>query len=407
MLQGNSQDLQMTARGAAIDRWMAWWIVLCMLFIPFPFHILIGQEALTETLFGPLVKWIAGLIAGKQPLLEGFHSDTKSLYILVVLLAIIAAITTLLPVFRQQKFIAIVRIAAAFYLSLMLWKYGLDKVFKHQFYLPEPNLLYTPMGKMDKDILFWSSMGTSRLYNLFTGGVEIIAAVLLLFRRTRFAGALLSVVLMTQVLAINFSFDISVKVYSLLLLIISCWLLAPRFRALYLFLSGQQVPAAPSQYRPVSHPFWYLFLKTFITGILLLEACWPYIRSGNFNDDLAARPPLHGAYEVQQYIRGTDTLAKADFPLKRFFIHRQSYLILQDQQDNMQDLKLVPGSGAGGYDLVNYRNEHLPVDLSYNPADSILTIQMGMETSPVTIAGKSLDWRKLPLLRKLFHWTVD
>jgi len=38
----------------------------------------------------------------------------------------------------------------------MLLNYGTDKLFLEQFYKPDANILFTPLGFLDSDILFWS-----------------------------------------------------------------------------------------------------------------------------------------------------------------------------------------------------------------------------------------------------------
>ena len=103
-------------------------------------------------------------------------------------------------------------------LAFFLLRYGFDKLFKHQFYLPEPNTLYTPVGLLSKDILFWTSMGTSHSYNVFMGLIEIIPAFLLFFKRTRMLGGLISFAVLLNVLMINIGFDITVKILSSFLL---------------------------------------------------------------------------------------------------------------------------------------------------------------------------------------------
>ena len=50
--------------------------------------------------------------------------------------------------------------------------YGVQKLLMQQFFTPEANTLYTPLGRLDKDILFWTTMGLSRGYNIFLGVVE-------------------------------------------------------------------------------------------------------------------------------------------------------------------------------------------------------------------------------------------
>jgi hypothetical protein len=102
-------------------------------------------------------------------------------------------------------------------LFLVFVKYGLDKVMLLQFPSPEPNILFTPLGELDKDILFWTSMGTSRLFNWVSGGLEIIGAISLLFYRTRRVGLMLLFLSATYIVLLNFSFNIGVKFFSLFL----------------------------------------------------------------------------------------------------------------------------------------------------------------------------------------------
>ena len=129
-----------------------------------------------------------------------------------------------------------------YYLSLQLLIYGLDKVFKAQFFLPEPNTLFTPLKDLSKDILYWSTIGVSRSYSLFLGMAEVLTALLLLFKKTRLLGIIMGVGILINVVAINLSFDISVKIYSLFLLAGFIVLLTPYFGFLYqIFI--QQKPA--------------------------------------------------------------------------------------------------------------------------------------------------------------------
>jgi hypothetical protein len=93
--------------------------------------------------------------------------------------------------------------------------------------LPEPNLLFTPLGQLDKDILYWSTMGSSYGYNLFLGCTELLTGVLLFFRKTRAIGALAAVFICANIVAVNFSFDISVKLLSSFLLLLSLFIAIP------------------------------------------------------------------------------------------------------------------------------------------------------------------------------------
>ncbi|MBL0144471.1 MAG: hypothetical protein IPP48_00540 [Chitinophagaceae bacterium] len=107
------------------------------------------------------------------------------MYILFFILLLLGAVITIFLTSLKQLYKRNLKIynfcttACYHYLIIILLKYGLDKIFKTQFYLPEPNTLFTTVGHLDKDILFWSTMGSSHLYNTITGCIEILAAVLL------------------------------------------------------------------------------------------------------------------------------------------------------------------------------------------------------------------------------------
>jgi hypothetical protein len=393
----------------------SFFVFLGILFIPFPFQLFRWQQNCTEFIFGTLIRKVAGIFLGIHLKMDGVHSDSISMYILVLLLFVLAVITgTLISYinkwkqYREKVFHSIYSIAA-YYLLLLLLKYGLDKVFKTQFYLPEPNTLYTPLGQLDKDILYWSSMGTSRWYNICTGSVEVLASVLLFFKRTRMAGALAATAAMIEVTMINVGFDISVKLYSLFLLFICLYLLHPFYQRLFqfFFVPNKIIQPAAKDVIILHHPFGKVFIKCLVTGFILLEAFYPYLVANNFNDDRAKRPYLHGAYTVQQVITGKDTVWGNDLPVKRFFVHRRGYLIFQDQQDRMQDYKLEYNTAISAYLLTDYQLKTAALDISYNGQDSLLTIKYTKDGQPVQLTGKALDWRKLPALRNSFHWTVD
>jgi hypothetical protein len=393
----------------------SFFVMLGLLFIPFPFHLIIFQQEVVEFIFGGLIRVMAHSVFGAPLKMAGVHSDSVSMYILVLLLFGLAVLISILLRYIKKwkqyngRFFYIIYTIAGYYLILILLKYGLDKVFKTQFYLPEPNILYTPVGQLDKDILYWSSMGTSRLYNIFTGSIEVLASMLLFFRRTRMAGVLLAIVAMAEVTMINFGFDISVKLYSLFLLFISLYLLHPFYRRLFqvFFTPFKMIGPAAQPPSAVVHPFWKVFLKCTVTGFILLEGFYPYFKASNFNDDITERPYLHGAYGVTQMIAGTDTLVNSDLLIKRFFIHRNGYIIFQDQQDRMRDYKFDYDAATNKYTLTDYQLKTTKLDAWYNERDSMLTIKYLKDDQPVQLRGKALNWRKLPVLQKSFHWTVD
>jgi hypothetical protein len=292
---------------------------------------------------------------------------------------------------------------AAYYLALILLKYGFDKLFKAQFNLPEPNLLYTELGQLDKDILFWSTMGVSRSYNLFMGIMEVIPALLLLFHRTRILGAFIATGVFINVLSINLSFDISVKLFTSFLLLISVYLAFPGFVDLYRFyiLKRTLKPKVNS-----SKSLNVMILKSIIILVMVIEGLFPYLNTGNFNDDALPRPILHGAYSVENIKSLNEEFPFPAFSLERIFIHRDGYLILQDENGNMTDFSMELDQKNSMIDISDYDGNIKSLTYEYNRNKGTLILDF-MTEQPFRIECKALDWRKLPLLQKQFHWTVD
>jgi len=387
----------------------------CVLFIPFPFNITTIQVSITDFIFGKLIGATSSTVFGKTLSDTRVYSDTISMYILVLLLFILAILVSLLLLRIKKGQLYRGRVVSIFYslffyyLALQLLKYGVDKIFKNQFYLPEPNILYTPLGRVDKDLLYWSSMGTSHFYNVFLGSLEMLAALFILIKRTRLVGLVMSLAILLNVVAVNFGFDISVKLYSLFLLFLTVYLLIPYCSRLYQLFSEKPVSLKPLFVTVMikKRVFLSAFLKWLALGLICAEVFYPFFKSGNFNGDTAKKPYLHGAYEVKQMIAGTDTLAIERLPLKRFFIHKDSYMIFQDQDDRMQDYKLSYDKEKGIFVLTDYEFKQTAIWFHYRQADSILTLKYFSNGNDQEISGKAVDWRKLTVLQKGFHWTVD
>lgn len=297
-----------------------------------------------------------------------------------------------------------------YYLALQLLQYGASKVFKVQFYLPEPNILYTKLGDVPKDLLYWSAMGVSRPYSIFLGIGEIIAGSLLLFRRTTLFGAVLTFFILVNIAAINLAYDISVKLLTGFLLLLTSYLLWADRSRLFGFISGR--PSTGSSFVRTAHPrnTKLAVLKLMVVALLLGEAFLPYLWRGHYNDDTRARPLLHGAWEVEHFAFNNDTLAQTPNDTvrwKRIFIHRRNYLIIEKATERMEDYKL-------DYDLTNkillvypYQSTK-PFRFSWHTLnDSTIMLQSVQAPADLKVTLKRLHWEHMPALRHEFGWTAD
>lgn len=367
------------------------WCILCI-----PFLLVPEQRAVTSFLFGFPVRQMGKLIRG-QTIIVDFSSDTVSLILLIPLLLFVACVTAL---FKKSGALLLNRLCSTvivYYLALVLLKYGLDKVFCRQFYSPAPNILFTPFGNLDKDILYWSTIGTSPAYSIATGVIEATAALLLLFRQTRFAGMLVAVVSLMHIVLINFAFDISVKCFSLLLLAMVIYVSGHQFIALFQFISGARrerlpVPAPMSSIIPSG--LW-AGLKCFAIGAILLFGFLPQFEE-------VPKPKLLGAYQVERYeVRGVaaDT---GVLPIKRFFVHPAFYLILQKADDTMTDYYFTENPAQEVINIVDYNGRRQKV--CYEKGNGVLTMRFA---SGITISGRPLPWKNMSALQNGLHLTVD
>ncbi len=302
-----------------------------------------------------------------------------------------------------------VRRAIAYYLAMQMLSYGFNKVFKWQFFTPEPNTLYTPMGQLNKDILYWSAMGASYTYTVFAGLIEVLAGSLLLFRKTRFFGAMLTFGIMLNVWMINLGFNISVKLYSFILLVFAFSLIVPKLKQFLAFAQGHAVEA-DNEWRPQFKMNWIKpVVKILFVGLILLEGLWPYLDTGNYNDDLAERPRYHGAYEVDSFrVEGEElpnTMDQAQ-RWKRFFIHRRGYFIIQSMRDEMVDYSLKVDPERQVFQLEDYEGNTFQLNYHLS-SDSIMSITGEIFDRHIAISAKQLNWKVLPLIKPEFHMTVD
>ena len=126
-----------------------------------------------------------------------------------------------------------------FTLATAMLLYGAEKVIPEQFGTPLPSDLLEPIGEGSPMHLLWTFMGTSIPYVIFTGAAEMLGGLLLAARRTTLLGALVCIGVLSNVVMLNLSYDVPVKLYSSHLLLMAVFLAAPDLRRLAVALRGR------------------------------------------------------------------------------------------------------------------------------------------------------------------------
>lgn len=128
-------------------------------------------------------------------------------------------------------------------LAIIIIIYGVDKLIPAQMSHPNVIMLTTPYGHFNRFNILWSFMGMSPGYMMFTGAFELIAGLLLFFPRTALAGYLLVIAVLSNVVALNWFYNVPVKMFSTLLLLYALFLIAPYLNTLFqFFFKSKAVP---------------------------------------------------------------------------------------------------------------------------------------------------------------------
>jgi uncharacterized membrane protein YphA (DoxX/SURF4 family) len=262
-----------------------------------------------------LVPWVGEhVLRLNEPVVSALNGSGDRTYDYVLLLctatlAIIGAAVWSLLDRRSRQYTVLhdrLRIYVRYALGLILISYGLVKVFKLQFPFPGPMRLIQPYGESSPMGLLWTFMGYSTPYNFFTGAAEVLGGVLLFWRRTTTLGALVTFAVMTNIVILNFCYDVPVKLFSTHLLLLAGFLLLPDLRRLIdVLLLNRATSAAPPRI-----PFRWRWLERArpylkVIGLLIILAPMVYRTHQRWleHGDHAPRHALYGLYEVETFVR--------------------------------------------------------------------------------------------------------
>jgi len=142
------------------------------------------------------------------------------------------------------------RLYLRYIVALIVFSYGIEKVFLVQMSYPQVTDLLTPIGEEVRFNIAWNFIGASPGYETFTGMCEVIGSVLLLFNRTYVFGSLFMCTVLTNVVALNFFYNIGVLLPSSFLLVSVLYLFLPYTKKLFqFFFTGKVISITEKHYR--------------------------------------------------------------------------------------------------------------------------------------------------------------
>ena len=284
--------------------------------LPFP----LGEPTFTDAvaqkyddLWQPVVAWVGehvlrlGYAISFEPTGSG---DTTHRYVQALCFLALAALATVVWSVLDRKrpgyerLYKWLRLYVRFVLGYTMMVYGATKIIPLQ--MPAPSLvrLITPYGDSSPMGLLWTFVGASKEFEMLSGCAEMLGGVLLIFRRTTLLGALVCLADTAMIFTFNMCYDVPVKLFSLHLLLMSAFLVAPDFRRLFnLFVlnRGAEATYSPPLFRRArlgraAHVFQVLF--GLYLACLSVDGVYQFSKvAGAY----APKPPLYGIWMVDEF----------------------------------------------------------------------------------------------------------
>jgi hypothetical protein len=371
----------------------------------------------------PIVLWTAVHIfrVAQPPAYADTGSGDRTFdWVLVFCLLVIAAIATAIWSVsdrKRQNYVSLhkwFRFAIRFFLAGQMIVYGLAKVIPLQMPFPYLTRLITPYGNFSPMGVLWSSIGSSPGYEIFGGCAELFGGILLIFPRTTTLGAIVCMADMTQVFALNMTYDVPVKLLSFHLFLLAFFLLAADLKRLVAFflLNRATEPSTQPPLFATRRANRFGFAAQMVFGVWLLGmnayggwASWSEYGGGR------PKSPLYGIWDVdQQLIDGqvrsplfTDSgrwrRAIFDFTNRMAFQRIDDSFARYGAAINVKDKTLS---------LTSDTDKNWKADFSFERvAPDQLTLDGDMDGHKTHLQLKLVDRNSFLLVNRGFHWIQE
>jgi len=280
--------------------------------LPFPFN-RIPWESLTRflnTMQVAAVRAMARLLHVSVDILPNGSGDTTYSWVQLLCIAIGTVLITIVwsVIDRRRRdydraWIAL-RAYLRFALAVAMVRYGAAKVIPSQFPPPTLDRLMQPFGDASPMGLLWTFMGASAAYTVFAGATEMLSGLLLTTRRTALLGALISMGVLANIVALNFMYDVPVKIYSLELLAMAVVIALPDVpRLVDFFIRNRPVTPAPLPrfWRNRAVEVAGIVLRTLAVVVMVLTSLQGVRAMQRMYGGAEARSPLYGIWRADDF----------------------------------------------------------------------------------------------------------
>jgi len=302
------------------------------------------------------------------------------------------------------------RVYIRFVLAVTMIEYGAWKVFPSQFLAPAADRLMQPLGDSTRMQLLWTFMGSSVAYTFFAGLSELVGGLLLTLRRTTLLGALICIGALSNVVMLNFSYDVTVKQLSAHLLLMAVFLVAPDLRRLANVLVLNR-PAEPEEVRPLFRRKWLARTAAACAAVFILYETGALLYGSyrdlvDYGSEAASKSPLYGMWTVEEMVvdgKVRPPLLTDEKRWRRMFFTTPGRLTIQLMSDSHERYNLVYDEAKRT--LVLRRRGNWKTTLVYQqPRPDVLFVEGPFDGHNVQARLRRTEPPKFLLLTRGFHW---
>ena len=212
---------------------------------------------------------------------------------------------------NYQRLLYWFTVVVRYYLAFILIDYGSVKVFKTQFSVPSEYRLTETYGQSSPMGLAWTFLGFSNGFNYFMGFAEVVGGFLLLIRKTKTFGAMFCMTVTANIVAINYCFDVPVKIFSSMLFLMAVFIAAPDIHRLIRFFILNRESRLKTYAPSPKSKRWKIILllvKTIFIASVLYNSTKQAIQAKDQYGDDAPKPKLYGNYRVETFYKDTSVI---------------------------------------------------------------------------------------------------
>lgn len=358
--------------------------------------------------FTPPGMWVARHILGATgPMPSGNQGDNGDVaeeygrLLLAVAIGVVGAVCWTLADRRRPRARWAgdwLRVLLRYSIALGIASYAIAKILPVQFPPIDPRTLEVRVGDLTPMSLLWTFMEYSRPYAFVAGIMELAVVFLLCFRRTTTLGAVICIVVMTNVALMNYAYGVPVKLYATLMVISAVVLvLYDSRRLLALFVSNGTAAAAQLESLPqdripasIRCP-----VKVVLVGSVMLSSV---VAMRSILRTPRPTSPIDGTWTVTSFAEQA-----ADSLRWRRVIMQGNALTIRLASDAFMRCQTT-ASNATSITLACSRNRK--GELRWTRTGDVLQFEGVFDGVPVSVGGRLVPPSEYRLIQSKFHWMI-